>query len=126
MAAGPSHGSITALQYRIMSRCACGMVASWPTEAGIISVLAIGASRPARTSSSNTLSRLAVSDPPACTTGFTSSMKRSKGPAASRVSCDFIQLTLPATVLISPLCASIRNGCASFQVGKVLVEYRWW
>ena len=34
----------------------------------------------------------------------------------------FIQLMLPVSVLISPLCASIRNGCASRQVGKVLVE----
>ena len=126
MAAGPSHGSMTALQYRNMSRCASGMVASCPVLAGISSAFAIGASRPARTSSSNTLSSDAVSDPPAWTTGFTSSMKPSSGPAASRVSCDFIQLTLPWTVLISPLCASMRNGCARRQVGKVLVEYRWW
>ena len=64
----------------------------------------------------------AVSLPPAWITGFTSSMNGSSSPAARRVSCDFIQLALPVTVLISPLCASIRNGCASFQVGKVLVE----
>ena len=34
----------------------------------------------------------------------------------------FIQLMLPFSVLISPLWASMRNGCASRQVGKVLVE----
>ncbi len=54
-----------------MSLCACFIVASAPVAGGIISALAIGASRPARTSSSNTLSSAAVSDPPACTTGFT-------------------------------------------------------
>ncbi len=98
------------------------MVASWPTLAGIISALVIGASRPARTSSSNTWSSVAVSELPAWITGLTSSMKESSSPAASRVSWLFIQLTLPDSVLISPLCASMRNGCASRQVGKVLVE----
>ena len=38
----------------------------------------------------------------------------------------FTQLTLPLTVLISPLCATRRYGCASSQAGKVLVEKRWW
>ena len=41
---------------------------------------------------------------------------------AIRVSWLFIQLTLPRMVLISPLWASVRNGCASFQAGMVLVE----
>ena len=36
-----------------------------------------------------------------------------------------IQLKLPLTVLISPLCAIMRYGCASSQEGKVLVEKRW-
>jgi hypothetical protein len=31
-------------------------------------------------------------------------------------------LRLPQRVLISPLCASSRNGCASGQLGSVLVE----
>ena len=35
-----------------------------------------------------------------------------------------IQFRLPIAVLISPLCAIIRNGCASSQAGKVLVEKR--
>ena len=37
-----------------------------------------------------------------------------------------IQLRLPCTVLISPLWARKRNGCAIAQVGSVLVLYRWW
>ena len=36
------------------------------------------------------------------------------------------QRRLPSMVLISPLCASRRNGCASGQRGSVLVEKRWW
>ena len=35
-----------------------------------------------------------------------------------------IQLRFPRTVLISPLWASIRNGCASGHDGKVFVEKR--
>src|SRR4051812_50042119 len=35
-----------------------------------------------------------------------------------------IQLRLPLTVLISPLWAIIRNGCASGHDGKVFVENR--
>ncbi|CAM5739903.1 hypothetical protein SBADM41S_04180 [Streptomyces badius] len=38
----------------------------------------------------------------------------------------FIQLRLPLTVLISPLCATKRYGWASGQLGKVLVENREW
>ena len=98
------------------------MVASEPVLAGISSALAIGASRPARTSSSNAASSEAVSELPAWITGLTSSTYGSSGAPASRVSWLFIQLQLPEIVLISPLCASIRNGCASFHVGKVLVE----
>ena len=105
-----------------MSLWDCGIVASWPIEAGIISALAIGASRPARTSTSNTASSVAVSDEPAWITGLMSSIHGSSAGSDSRVSCDFIQLTLPVSVLISPLWASMRNGCARRQVGKVLVE----
>ena len=35
-----------------------------------------------------------------------------------------IQFSLPVTVLISPLCAMRRNGCASGHDGKVFVENR--
>jgi hypothetical protein len=37
-----------------------------------------------------------------------------------------IQLMFPWSVLISPLWALIRCGCASSQLGKVLVENREW
>lgn len=37
-----------------------------------------------------------------------------------------IQLMLPRRVLISPLCPSERNGCASGHLGIVLVEKRRW
>ena len=43
---------------------------------------------------------------------------------ASWLSRARIQLRLPFTVLISPLCAISRNGWASGQDGKVLVENR--
>ncbi len=89
---------------------------------GIISALAIGASRPARSSTSKTLSSVAVSEPPAWMTGLMSSMNGSRSGWESRVSWLFIQLTLPDSVLISPLWASARNGWARRQVGKVLVE----
>ena len=46
---------------------------------------------------------------------------RSESSSASRAR---IQLRLPITVLISPLCAMNRNGCDSGQLGKVLVEKR--
>ena len=36
-----------------------------------------------------------------------------------------IQLTLPRSVLISPLWQTSRNGCARSHVGNVLVEKRW-
>jgi hypothetical protein len=97
-------------------------VALLPMLSGISIALAIGASRPPRTISSKTLSSVAVSDPPACTTGLMSSMNGSSSGCESRVSWLFIQLTLPCSVLISPLCAIMRKGCASRQVGKVLVE----
>ena len=41
----------------------------------------------------------------------------------SRALC---QLTLPIKVLISPLCARHRNGCAKGHFGLVLVEKRLW
>ena len=85
-------------------------------------LFAIGAERPPRTITSNTLSSDAESEPPACTTGFKSSPYSPKAPATMRGSWLFIQLTLPRSVLISPLWASMRNGWAKRQLGKVLVE----
>ncbi len=69
---------------------------------------------------------MAESDPPGETIGRT--LARSS-PNASEASCDSrarIQLTLPRSVLISPLWASIRYGWASGQLGKVFVEKREW
>ena len=43
---------------------------------------------------------------------------------ASSASRARIQLRLPRTVLISPLCAMNRNGWANGQAGNVLVENR--
>ena len=48
-------------------------------------------------------------------------------PNSSEASCDSrarIQLMLPRSVLISPLWAIIRYGCASSQLGNVFVEKR--
>ncbi len=48
-------------------------------------------------------------------------------PSTSAASCASrarIQFRLPRIVLISPLCAISRYGCASGQDGKVLVEKR--
>ena len=67
---------------------------------------------------------MAESDPPGRTTGST--FGRSS-PNSSEASCDSrarIQLTLPRSVLISPLCAIMRYGCASSQLGNVFVEKR--
>jgi hypothetical protein len=89
---------------------------------GTSMALAMGRSRSARTMSSKTASRAAESELPGTTTGFTSSIASPKASAARRHSWAFIQLTLPRRVLISPLWAMTRNGWASHQVGKVLVE----
>ena len=89
---------------------------------GIIIIIACGSDRPASTSSSSTLSNVAESEPPGRTTGRI--LARSS-PKSSDASCDsraLIQLTLPRSVLISPLWAIIRYGCASSQLGKVFVE----
>jgi hypothetical protein len=89
-------------------------------------MIACGSERPESTSSSSTLSSVAVSEPPGWTTGSTF---RRSSPKSSEASCDSraaIQLTLPRSVLISPLWATIRYGWASCQLGKVLVEKREW
>ena len=42
----------------------------------------------------------------------------------STLSLAFIHARLPRMVLISPLCANKRNGCANDHVGKVFVLNR--
>ena len=94
-------------------------------DSGTSIVFAIGADRPARTITSNTESSAAESLAPCGMIGLMSSAISPNAPEAIRISWLFIQLTLPFSVLISPLWASIRNGCASHHCGKVFVEYRW-
>src|SRR3954451_7827123 len=82
--------------------------------------------RPESISSSATSSKEAESEAPGVQIGYSSS---GVSPSSGLFSCDCrarIQLRLPLTVLISPLCAMLRNGCASGQDGKVLVEKREW
>ena len=121
-AAGPSHGSMTELQYWISALWLSGVVCELVSACGTSIILTIGAVRPARTITSNTVSSVPLSDRPTPMTGFRSCMCAPKAGCSIRVSCAFIQLTLPFSVLISPLWASMRNGWASGQVGKVLVE----
>ena len=80
--------------------------------------------RPLSTSSSSTLSSVAESEPPLRTTGSTFSRSSPNSSEASWDSRARIQLTLPRSVLTSPLWAIIRYGWASSQLGKVLVEKR--
>src|SRR6056297_3929239 len=98
------------------------LVAVLDHASGISMVLTIGAIRPARTITSNTESSAAESDEPVAMIGLMSSWYSPKASEAIRISWLFIQLELPLSVLISPLWASIRNGCASHHCGKVLVE----
>ena len=77
--------------------------------------------RPERVNSSSALSKLAESLPLGWMTGFNHSTSFPQMGCASTASRERIQLRLPSKVLISPLCATIRNGCARNQLGEVLV-----
>ena len=83
---------------------------------------AIGAERPDLQRISKTASNAPESDVPSGITGFTSSTWPPNASDTMRISWLFIQFLLPRTVLISPLCAIIRKGCANDHWGKVLVE----
>ena len=86
-----------------------------------------GSDRPPMCSSSRHSSKLAESLLASSSTGNSRSMPcpsfeggiRALASIASRAR---IQFRLPRTVLISPLCATYRYGCASGQEGNVLVE----
>src|SRR5215468_11071781 len=97
-----------------------------PTHAsGIIIIIACASEYPPCTRNSSALSKQAVSDWPSYEIGHSllmSSPKCSEDTDACRAA---IQLLLPRSVLISPLWAIMRYGCASDQVGNVLVEKRW-
>ena len=82
----------------------------------------MGPVRPARTISSKTWSSAMESDAPGCTTGRITLSSVPKASDAMRISWLRIQFTLPRRVLISPLCASVRNGWASRHSGNVFVE----
>jgi hypothetical protein len=84
-------------------------------------VLAMGAERPARTSTSNTASSAPESEVPEGMIGLMSSAISPKASLDMRISWLRIQFTLPLSVLISPLCASMRKGWASAHCGKVFV-----
>ena len=90
---------------------------------GMIRRMAWYKSMPLVTSSSSMLSIDDESEPVKFTTGAISSML---GIARERnlLMRATAQLRLPWMVLISPLCASMRNGCAIGHFGKVLVEKR--
>ncbi len=90
---------------------------------------ACGSDRPPSRSNSRHESKLAESLAVSSSTGSSRSIPR---PAASGLiksvasiaSRARIQLRLPLIVLISPLWAAYRYGCASGQDGKVFVENR--
>jgi hypothetical protein len=75
---------------------------------GIIIITACGSDRPPSMSSSRTLSNVAESDPPGRTIGMIFPRSRPNSSEASSDSRARIQLTLPMSVLISPLWAITR------------------
>ena len=110
------------------------MESSFCHASGIIIITAWGSERPPMTRSSSTSSNDAESEAPSVTTGKNRLRSRFEPSdhGEARVCADMslsrarIQLRLPRTVLISPLWAIIRKGCASGQDGKVFVENREW
>ena len=80
--------------------------------------------RPLRTSSSTSLSSAPESLLSPCTTGSSSAMRAPHTGAASSGSRARIHARLPSSVLISPLWASRRIGCARLHLGAVLVLKR--
>ncbi len=75
---------------------------------GIIIIMACGSDRPARTSSSRTLSNMPESLPSVSMTGMHFCRSSPNRLDANMLSRACIQLTLPRSVLISPLWAIIR------------------
>ena len=120
--AGPSHGSIRDAWNCQNERRSGVMAALFSHASGIIMSTAWGRLRPPRCSSSSTWSNDAESD----ASGVQIGDNRSRSPGilalASFASRACMRLRFPRTVLISPLCATKRNGCASGQDGNVLVE----
>ena len=78
--------------------------------------------RPLMVSISNALSKQPESELASWMIGLSSSTLSPQRLERISFSRARIQFLLPRSVLISPLWAMVRNGCASFQFGKVLVE----
>ena len=122
--AGPSHGSINDAWNCQKARCLGFIVVLFSHASGIIISTACGRLRPPRCSSSRTWSKDAESE----AVGVQIGDSRARSPGilllASIASLACMRLRLPRTVLISPLCATNRKGCASGHDGKVFVENR--
>ena len=105
-----------------MARCLAGTLGFEAEASGIIIALTIGRLRWPRTSSSNTLSSAEESDAPGWMIGFRSSIEAAEAVMREPRLVALHPVDVAQEVLISPLCASTRNGWASFHCGKVLVE----
>ena len=100
------------------------MPPSFSHASGIIISTAWGRLRPLRCSSSRTSSKFAESLASGVHTGNTRRSEPGISSVSSSASRAAIQLRLPRIVLISPLCAMYRYGCASGHDGNVFVENR--
>ena len=124
--AGPSHASISdALNCRNARRLG-SIDGTFSHASGTISITACGTLRPPRWRSSRTSSSDAESEASGVQIGNARLRSPGMRSVSSRASRARMRLRLPRTVLISPLCATNRNGCASGHDGKVLVENREW
>ena len=101
------------------------MLSCFCHASGIIIITACGSERPVRTSSSSALSNLAESLPASSMIGSSLSTSSPNSGDANSCSRACIQFALPRSVLISPLCARKRYGCARSHDGNVLVLKRW-
>ena len=102
------------------------MLGMFSQASGISIIIECRMLRPEAVSSSSASSSEAVSEPIGQITGSRSLIWPPQTAEVSSGSRALIQLRLPSSVLISPLCATSRNGCASFQLGSVFVAKRWW
>ena len=103
-----------------------GFMASLPSHAsGISIIITCGKLLPHMVSNSIILSKQAESDCPAKMIGNNISISSfEKYGDVKPFSLVFNQFRFPCSVLISPLCAIYRNGCANFHEGNVLVAKR--
>src|SRR3989338_10496719 len=102
------------------------MVAWFDQGSGIIIMTACAIGRPESTRNSRQLSNIAEYEPSSRITGRTFLMSLPKSGDSHMACRGCIQLMLPRSVLISPLWAMYRYGCARSQLGNVFVEKREW